>query len=210
MVRFWGFRAPLGAWVAIWGAFAMLTSAPFDDWWHNAYGLDVKVLSPPHSPARRRHDHHPARRHADRARRPEPRAGGGGPPARPRPSLRGRDRGADDHHPAGRVQRAEPPARRPLLRADGGRPAVPPGRRGALLAAALVGHDHGGLLHGDHRPDGLDPAALPGHPQARADQHAGRPHGAAALPAAAGRSPPWRSTSSSSAGRRSGGAGWTR
>src|SRR4029078_10585899 len=47
-VRFWGFRAPLGAWVCIWGAFAMLTSAPFDDWWHNAYGLDVKIVSPPH------------------------------------------------------------------------------------------------------------------------------------------------------------------
>jgi hypothetical protein len=47
-VRFWGFRAPLGAWVCIWGAFAMLTSAPFDDWWHNTYGLDVKILSPPH------------------------------------------------------------------------------------------------------------------------------------------------------------------
>ena len=47
-VRFWGFRAPLGAWVCIWGAFAMVTSAPFDDWWHNAYGLDVKILSPPH------------------------------------------------------------------------------------------------------------------------------------------------------------------
>jgi hypothetical protein len=47
-VRFWGFRAPLGAWVCIWGAFAMLTSAPFDDWWHNAYGLDVKIISPPH------------------------------------------------------------------------------------------------------------------------------------------------------------------
>ncbi len=47
-VRFWGFRAPLGAWMVIWGAFAMLTSAPFDDWWHNAYGLDVKVISPPH------------------------------------------------------------------------------------------------------------------------------------------------------------------
>jgi hypothetical protein len=27
----------------------MLTSAPFDNWWHNAYGLDVKILSPPHS-----------------------------------------------------------------------------------------------------------------------------------------------------------------
>jgi hypothetical protein len=48
-VRFWGFRGPLGAWVAIWGAIAMITSAPFDDWWHNAYGLDVKVLSPPHA-----------------------------------------------------------------------------------------------------------------------------------------------------------------
>src|SRR4051794_2383450 len=47
-VRYWGFRAPLGAWVCIWGAFAMLTSAPFDDWWHNAYGLDVKIVSPPH------------------------------------------------------------------------------------------------------------------------------------------------------------------
>ena len=47
-VRFWGFRGPLGAWLCIWGALAMITSAPFDDWWHNAYGLDVKVLSPPH------------------------------------------------------------------------------------------------------------------------------------------------------------------
>jgi hypothetical protein len=47
-VRVWGMRGPLGAWLAIWGAFAMITSAPFDDWWHNAYGLDVKILSPPH------------------------------------------------------------------------------------------------------------------------------------------------------------------
>jgi hypothetical protein len=47
-VRVWGFRGPLGAWIMIWGATAMLTSAPFDDWWHNAYGLDVKILSPPH------------------------------------------------------------------------------------------------------------------------------------------------------------------
>lgn len=27
----------------------MLTSAPFDDWWHSAYGLDVEIISPPHS-----------------------------------------------------------------------------------------------------------------------------------------------------------------
>jgi len=46
-VRFWGFRGPLGAWVTIWGTFVMITSAPFDDWWHNAYGLDVKIMSPP-------------------------------------------------------------------------------------------------------------------------------------------------------------------
>src|SRR5215211_2884624 len=38
-VRVWGFRGPLGAWVGIWGALAMLASAPFDDWWHNTYGL---------------------------------------------------------------------------------------------------------------------------------------------------------------------------
>ncbi len=48
-VTFWGFRAPLGAWICIWGCGAMLTSAPFDDWWHNAYGLDVRIISPPHA-----------------------------------------------------------------------------------------------------------------------------------------------------------------
>ena len=38
-VRFWGiFYSSLGALFCIWGAFAMLTSAPFDDWWHNTYG----------------------------------------------------------------------------------------------------------------------------------------------------------------------------
>ncbi|MCC5936559.1 MAG: hypothetical protein JJU34_04705 [Lunatimonas sp.] len=48
-IPFWGiFRGSLGALFCIWGAFAMLTSAPFDDWWHNTYGLDVKILSPPH------------------------------------------------------------------------------------------------------------------------------------------------------------------
>lgn len=48
-VGFWGFRGPLGAWLCIWGALAMVTSAPFDNWWHNAYGVDVKILSPPHA-----------------------------------------------------------------------------------------------------------------------------------------------------------------
>lgn len=48
-VGFWGFRGPLGAWVCIWGTMMMIVSAPFDNWWHNAYGLDVKIVSPPHS-----------------------------------------------------------------------------------------------------------------------------------------------------------------
>jgi len=49
-VHFWGvFYGSLGNLFCIWGAIAMLTSAPFDDWWHNAYGLDVTILSPPHT-----------------------------------------------------------------------------------------------------------------------------------------------------------------
>src|SRR5437867_10585401 len=47
-VKIWGFRGPLGAFICAWGGVAMIASAPFDDWWHNAYGVDVKVLSPPH------------------------------------------------------------------------------------------------------------------------------------------------------------------
>jgi hypothetical protein len=50
LVKVWGFfYSSLGALFCIWGAIAMLTSAPFDDWWHNTYGLDVEILSPPHS-----------------------------------------------------------------------------------------------------------------------------------------------------------------
>ena len=44
-----GLSGPLGAFLAAWGGLAMLTSAPFDNWWHNAYGLDVKIVSPPHT-----------------------------------------------------------------------------------------------------------------------------------------------------------------
>jgi hypothetical protein len=47
-VRIWGLYGPLGAFICAWGGVAMLASAPFDDWWHNAYGLDVRIISPPH------------------------------------------------------------------------------------------------------------------------------------------------------------------
>lgn len=50
VIRFWGvFYSSLGALYCVWGALAMLTSAPFDDWWHNTYGLDVQILTPPHT-----------------------------------------------------------------------------------------------------------------------------------------------------------------
>ena len=50
LVKVWGiFYSALGALFCIWGAIAMLTSAPFDDWWHNTYGLDIVILSPPHT-----------------------------------------------------------------------------------------------------------------------------------------------------------------
>ena len=48
-ISMWGFRGSLGAFVCAWGGVAMITSAPFDNWWHSAYGLDVKILSPPHT-----------------------------------------------------------------------------------------------------------------------------------------------------------------
>lgn len=47
-VRVLGFYGPIGAFIGAWGGLTMLTSAPFDNWWHNAYGLDVQIVSPPH------------------------------------------------------------------------------------------------------------------------------------------------------------------
>jgi hypothetical protein len=47
-VRIWGLRGPVGAFIAAWGGFCMLTSAPLDNWWHESFGLDVMILSPPH------------------------------------------------------------------------------------------------------------------------------------------------------------------
>ena len=44
-----GFRGPLGAFITAWGGLTMAVSAAFDDWWHSAYGLDVKIVSPPHA-----------------------------------------------------------------------------------------------------------------------------------------------------------------
>jgi hypothetical protein len=48
-VQVLGVRAPAGAFIAIWGSVAMLASAPFDNWWHSAYGLDLALITPPHA-----------------------------------------------------------------------------------------------------------------------------------------------------------------
>jgi len=47
-VEIFGLRGPLGSFMAAWGGFCLLVSAPFDNWWHSAYGLDVRFVSPPH------------------------------------------------------------------------------------------------------------------------------------------------------------------
>lgn len=47
-VTIWKLRAPLGAFLAAWGAIAMLAVPSFDGFWHDAYGLGLKILSAPH------------------------------------------------------------------------------------------------------------------------------------------------------------------
>jgi hypothetical protein len=47
-VRVWGLRGPFGAFLAAWGGATMMISAPYDNWWHDSFGLDVQIVSPPH------------------------------------------------------------------------------------------------------------------------------------------------------------------
>jgi hypothetical protein len=47
LVELWGLRAPLGFALAGFGVLGGLLSAPFDEWWHRMFGLDVTVWSPP-------------------------------------------------------------------------------------------------------------------------------------------------------------------
>jgi hypothetical protein len=46
--RLLGFRAPLGFFILGIGVAQMVASAPFDNWWHSIYGIDISVWSPPH------------------------------------------------------------------------------------------------------------------------------------------------------------------
>ncbi|MBV9496381.1 MAG: hypothetical protein JOZ54_19185 [Acidobacteria bacterium] len=46
--RVMGLYGPVGAFLLVWANFAMLSSSPFDDWWHKTYGLDLNFVTPPH------------------------------------------------------------------------------------------------------------------------------------------------------------------
>jgi hypothetical protein len=46
-IRLGRIRAPLGAWLALWGAVAFLTATLFDRWWQTSYGLGAGVWHPP-------------------------------------------------------------------------------------------------------------------------------------------------------------------
>jgi len=41
------FRAPLGAWVALWGVLAFFTATLFERWWQLSYGLGAGIWHPP-------------------------------------------------------------------------------------------------------------------------------------------------------------------
>lgn len=43
-----GFRGPFGLFLSGTGVVVMLLAAPFDDWWHRMFGIDVTIWSPPH------------------------------------------------------------------------------------------------------------------------------------------------------------------
>jgi|SRR5579864_1248675 len=47
-VRMLGLYGPGGAFLVAWGSLVLYTAAPFDNWWHNAYGIDVSLVTPPH------------------------------------------------------------------------------------------------------------------------------------------------------------------
>jgi hypothetical protein len=42
-----GLRAPLGAWLALWGALAFAVAVVFDRWWQTGYGLAAGIWHPP-------------------------------------------------------------------------------------------------------------------------------------------------------------------
>jgi hypothetical protein len=46
-VRLAGLSAPVGAWLAMWGAVAFAGSVLFDRWWQSAYGLSAGIWHPP-------------------------------------------------------------------------------------------------------------------------------------------------------------------
>ena len=166
-VTLWGFRGPLGAFVAAWGGIAMLTSAPFDDWWHAAYGLDVKILSPPHMVLA-------AGMIAVQlgalililGRMNRARGRGARAPESALP-VRRRDDSGLPHGAADGTYLPQPDAHGALLSSAGDGGAAGAGGDGARQRIPLGGHHGGGRLQRLPAADGLDSAAVPGAAETR-------------------------------------------
>lgn len=47
-IKVLGFRAPSACFLTLWSILVMFAGILFDLWWHDSYGLDVGVFSPPH------------------------------------------------------------------------------------------------------------------------------------------------------------------
>jgi hypothetical protein len=47
-IKVLGFRAPSACFLTLWAILVMFAGILFDTWWHDSYGLDVGVFSPPH------------------------------------------------------------------------------------------------------------------------------------------------------------------
>src|SRR5439155_711694 len=130
----------------------------------------------------------PARRPLHGAFAPEPPSRAGNvPPARPARGVPRRDPAPERHNGGDRAARL--PQRRPqraLLQGGGRRLAAAPRRGRARGSPALARDDRRWRVHRLLAPHDLDPAARAGDSQARPGLQPRDPHGAAAVPAAAG------------------------
>ena len=149
----------------------MLTSAPFDDWWHNTYGLDVKILSPPHAVLA-------AGIGAIQIGAMlmvvawQNRSGGRIAAAAVAVFLQRRSDAAQHGHALDRIHR--PVGDAPVALLSSRVRDVPVRARGrrARVGRALAGDLGGCGIYRDHDADAVDPAALRGPAAARADLRA--------------------------------------
>ena len=162
----------------------MLASAPFDDWWHNAYGLDVRIISPPHMVlAAGFFGIELGTVHAD-ARVHEPRARAAAAGARAPVSVRRRHGAVRIVADQARIDQPVGSAQRALLHRRADRHARNPGGADDCVGAKMGEHDHRRGLQRVRARVPVDPAAVPGVAEARAGASTGDPLHSMGVPAA--------------------------